>query len=143
MPRPAVKPQDRLRSVQACDSCKASKKRCDSKLPCLLCVRKGLVASCTYSSQGKRSRRRRQSSTRIGWPPSPQAQLRSSPGQQRQSQPSPLSYRSVHEEGANHGSVRDEGAGHAAPDLPDSSPSAQRPVMLTSASGEKGKTMAG
>jgi hypothetical protein len=50
MPRPKVKPQDRRRASKACDACKASKKRCDARLPCLLCVKKGVGSSCSYSA---------------------------------------------------------------------------------------------
>jgi len=48
MPRPKVRPADRQRAAKACTFCKASKKRCDANLPCLLCVQKGRAASCTY-----------------------------------------------------------------------------------------------
>lgn len=49
MPRPKVKPQDRQRSIRACDTCKASKKRCDANQPCRLCLKKGTQDTCTYS----------------------------------------------------------------------------------------------
>lgn len=58
MPRPKVKPQDRQRSVRACDACKASKKRCDAIQPCRLCLKKGTQDTCTYTptARDKRSR---------------------------------------------------------------------------------------
>ncbi|KAF3760702.1 hypothetical protein M406DRAFT_63880 [Cryphonectria parasitica EP155] len=58
MPRPKVRPQDRQRSVKACDACKASKKRCDANQPCRLCLKKGTQDTCTYTptARGKRSR---------------------------------------------------------------------------------------
>lgn len=54
MPRPKVKPQDRVRSVRACDACKISKKRCDGALPCILCSRKGLARTCAYTAPRRR-----------------------------------------------------------------------------------------
>lgn len=64
MPRPKVKPQDRQRSVRACDACKASKKRCDANQPCRLCLKKGTQNTCTYTptARDKRSRPPRQQS---------------------------------------------------------------------------------
>lgn len=58
MPRPKVKPQDRQRSVRACDACKASKKRCDANQPCRLCLKKGTQDTCTYTptARDKKSR---------------------------------------------------------------------------------------
>lgn len=63
MPRPKVKPQDRQRSARACDACKASKKRCDANEPCLLCIRKGTQDSCTFTPS-PRDRRSLRSSSR-------------------------------------------------------------------------------
>lgn len=48
MPRPKVKDQDRQRAPNACVPCKYSKIRCDAKLPCGTCQRKGRVAVCQY-----------------------------------------------------------------------------------------------
>ncbi|KAL1841482.1 hypothetical protein VTK73DRAFT_3479 [Phialemonium thermophilum] len=56
MPRPRVKPHDRLRSARACDTCKSSKKRCDGALPCNLCSRKGLADTCAYTAPSRRRR---------------------------------------------------------------------------------------
>lgn len=58
MPRPKVRPEDRKRSCKACVSCKASKIRCDSRLPCATCVRRGQSASCVYSGTDHRRRPR-------------------------------------------------------------------------------------
>lgn len=58
MPRPKVKPQDRQRSVRACDTCKASKKRCDANQPCRLCLKKGTQDSCTYTPTARDRRTR-------------------------------------------------------------------------------------
>ena len=48
MPRPKVRDQDRQRAPTACVPCKHSKIRCDAKLPCGTCQRKGRVAACQY-----------------------------------------------------------------------------------------------
>lgn len=64
MPRAKVKPQDRQRSVKACDACKASKKRCDAHQPCRLCLKKGTPDTCNYTPTS-RDRRRRQSQSDI------------------------------------------------------------------------------
>lgn len=50
MPRRPVKPQDRQRVVRACDSCKASKKRCDGMQPCNACEKKGHNDLCRYTA---------------------------------------------------------------------------------------------
>lgn len=63
MPRPKVKPQDRQRSIRACDTCKASKKRCDANQPCRLCLKKGTQDSCVYSPTTRDRRRRHSQST--------------------------------------------------------------------------------
>lgn len=55
MPRPRVRPEDRRRSVRACEACRLSRKRCDSQLPCALCSDKGLGAQCHYRQSGARS----------------------------------------------------------------------------------------
>lgn len=54
MPRPRVQPQDRLRSVRACDPCNASKKRCDSNLPCRQCSQRGHAITCVYTRPDQR-----------------------------------------------------------------------------------------
>ncbi|TLS27423.1 hypothetical protein PpBr36_04239 [Pyricularia pennisetigena] len=48
MPRPPVRPEDRQRVARACQTCKASKKRCDGIRPCGSCSRKGLGEICRY-----------------------------------------------------------------------------------------------
>ncbi|KAH7130918.1 hypothetical protein EDB81DRAFT_871384 [Dactylonectria macrodidyma] len=50
MTRPKVRAEDRKRSARACGACKASKKRCDSKLPCSTCVKKGAADLCNFST---------------------------------------------------------------------------------------------
>lgn len=57
MPRPKVRPEDRKRSCKACVSCKASKIRCDSRLPCATCVRRGQSAACVYTGTDRRRTR--------------------------------------------------------------------------------------
>ncbi|KAK9771621.1 putative Zn(2)-C6 fungal-type domain-containing protein [Seiridium cardinale] len=56
MPRPKVRPEDRQRSSRACNSCKASKIRCDSQLPCSACLRRKRASSCTYRDIDRRRR---------------------------------------------------------------------------------------
>lgn len=51
MPRPRVRPEQRQRSSKACNSCRASKIRCDAQLPCASCIRRDRPGSCTYPSQ--------------------------------------------------------------------------------------------
>ncbi|KAM0263903.1 hypothetical protein ACHAQJ_000938 [Trichoderma viride] len=51
MPRHRVRAEDRKRSVRACEACRLSRKRCDSRLPCSSCSRKGL--SCAYGDKTK------------------------------------------------------------------------------------------
>lgn len=50
MPRRPVNPRDRQRVIQACDSCRISKKRCDGRLPCNVCTRKKNDGSCHYKA---------------------------------------------------------------------------------------------
>lgn len=57
MPRPKIRPEDRKRSCKACVSCKASKIRCDSRLPCATCVRRGQSAACVYTGTDRRRTR--------------------------------------------------------------------------------------
>ncbi|KAH8682636.1 hypothetical protein BX600DRAFT_506210 [Xylariales sp. PMI_506] len=58
MPRRLVGPETRLRTAQACDTCKSAKKRCDGNQPCNTCWRKGLSSSCRYATARRRHRRR-------------------------------------------------------------------------------------
>ncbi|KAL7947634.1 hypothetical protein V8C42DRAFT_318335 [Trichoderma barbatum] len=64
MPRHRVRIEDRKRSVRACEACRLSRKRCDSRLPCSSCSRKGLDASCVYGDRAKPSPPNRISSSR-------------------------------------------------------------------------------
>lgn len=106
MPRPKVKPQDRQRSARACDTCKASKKRCDANQPCRLCLKKGTQDTCTYTptrrdrrsrhslsevSQGQEQEQERSLALLIGTTagdsaPSPAAHAHAQPHQQQQQQ---------------------------------------------------------
>ncbi|KAK6085228.1 C6 transcription factor [Seiridium cupressi] len=56
MPRPRVRPEDRQRSSRACNSCKASKIRCNSQIPCSACLRRKRASSCTYTDIDRRRR---------------------------------------------------------------------------------------
>lgn len=58
MPRAKVKPEDRQRVERACQSCKASKKRCDGQEPCALCAKQNKADACTYGAASARSARR-------------------------------------------------------------------------------------
>ncbi|RMZ88591.1 hypothetical protein DV736_g4185, partial [Chaetothyriales sp. CBS 134916] len=49
MPRPKVTPENRIRGVQACTVCRASKKRCNGETPCSNCHRRGLDEKCTFT----------------------------------------------------------------------------------------------
>lgn len=55
MPRPRVPPENRIRAYRACDPCKASKTRCDSKLPCAACNKPSRMVHCAYSSNSASS----------------------------------------------------------------------------------------
>ncbi|OKL55458.1 hypothetical protein UA08_09281 [Talaromyces atroroseus] len=57
MPRPKVRPEDRLRAPRACLACKASKIRCDAQRPCASCVRRKHPDACVYSGVDGRRRR--------------------------------------------------------------------------------------
>ena len=48
MPRPRIRPENRQRAYKACSSCKALKKRCDSQMPCAMCVRRNCASTCSY-----------------------------------------------------------------------------------------------
>ncbi|KAJ5580013.1 uncharacterized protein N7459_005998 [Penicillium hispanicum] len=57
MPRPKVRPENRLRSSRACDLCKASKIRCDARIPCAACVKRNRPNDCNYGiSRSRRAR---------------------------------------------------------------------------------------
>lgn len=57
MPRPKVRPEDRQRSSLACNSCKVSKIRCDSLVPCTACTRRKKASTCTYTDVDRRRNR--------------------------------------------------------------------------------------
>lgn len=56
MPRPPVPPEQRQRVSKACDICKASKRRCDARLPCSACVKRNATDACSYSQPGRQKR---------------------------------------------------------------------------------------
>lgn len=112
MPRPRVQPQDRLRSVRACDVCKASKKRCDSQLPCRACSERNEASNCTYSHPV----RRRASQRVVAAPPVPSPPSR---GRSRSRAFPTWSSRVTSSDGTGSSYV-------------------QQPVMVSSSSGEQG-----
>ncbi|KAH8645467.1 hypothetical protein BX600DRAFT_478165 [Xylariales sp. PMI_506] len=125
MPRPRVKPEDRRRSVKACNACKHLKKRCDSRTPCSPCLRKGIAESCQYSDQPSR---RRASDITVSHPlRSPRKyEHHSDSAHSRLSPPKERALQQVTE-------VLDESQ-----DTRDSTPYVgQKPVMLYSSTGEK------
>lgn len=150
MPRPKVKPQDRQRSARACDTCKASKKRCDANQPCRLCVKKGTQDTCTYTPT-RRERRSRHSQSEV----SHENSLAPVTAGDSAAQPRPIldvsSQRprahfaeqpSASQDPQSHQDV-DEDAESETDYIPDSRNSVerttrQRPVLLYSSSGDKG-----
>ncbi|TLD24118.1 hypothetical protein PspLS_06386 [Pyricularia sp. CBS 133598] len=66
MPRPPVRPEDRQRVARACQTCKASKKRCDGVQPCGSCSKKGLGDICRYvpGRRGSSHKSRRSAASR-------------------------------------------------------------------------------
>lgn len=65
MPRPKVHPANRRRAAEACNFCRASKKRCSATVPCTACERRGIGASCflTHKPRGHRGLSSRSSAT--------------------------------------------------------------------------------
>ncbi|KAL7802056.1 hypothetical protein V8C44DRAFT_362499 [Trichoderma aethiopicum] len=57
MPRPKVHPSQRQRAAEACNFCRASKKRCSATVPCTACQRRGIGDSChlTHRPRGSRA----------------------------------------------------------------------------------------
>lgn len=57
MPRPKVHPSQRQRAAEACNFCRASKKRCSATVPCTACQRRGIGDSChlTHRPRGFRA----------------------------------------------------------------------------------------
>lgn len=156
MPRPKVKPQDRQRSVRACDACKASKKRCDANQPCRLCLKKGTQDTCTYTptARDKRSRPSLQQSNTATTATSSYPKRTSVAAEN-----SPTDFRSIltgstqrsrhHFDDRAFSQQQDEGIQDAEEDAdsdteenPESrnsvETSTQKPVMLSSSSGDKG-----
>lgn len=58
MPRPKVHPSQRQRAAEACNFCRASKKRCSATVPCTACQRRGIGASCFLTHQPRGSRKK-------------------------------------------------------------------------------------
>ncbi|KAL6876872.1 hypothetical protein J3F83DRAFT_727362 [Trichoderma novae-zelandiae] len=56
MPRPKVHPSQRQRAAEACNFCRASKKRCSATVPCTACQRRGIGDSCYLTHQPRGSR---------------------------------------------------------------------------------------
>lgn len=157
MPRPKVKPQDRQRSVRACDACKASKKRCDANQPCRLCLKKGTQDTCTYTptARDKRSRHLVQqsdtASTAAGSHPKnvPSDAVDNSPTDFRSILTGSSQRSKHHFDERVFSEQQEDDAPHADEDVdseteenPESrnsvERSTQKPVMLSSSSGDKG-----
>ncbi|KAI1336032.1 hypothetical protein F5Y15DRAFT_395765 [Xylariaceae sp. FL0016] len=49
MARRKVPPDQRQRAAEACNFCRASKKRCSATVPCTQCLRRGIEDSCRFS----------------------------------------------------------------------------------------------
>lgn len=57
MPRPKVLPSQRQRAAEACNFCRASKKRCSATVPCTACQRRGIGDSCYLTHRPRGSRK--------------------------------------------------------------------------------------
>ncbi|EHK21085.1 uncharacterized protein TRIVIDRAFT_153210 [Trichoderma virens Gv29-8] len=57
MPRPKVHPSQRQRAAEACNFCRASKKRCSATVPCTACQRRGIGDSCYLTHRPRGSRK--------------------------------------------------------------------------------------
>lgn len=57
MPRPRVHPSQRQRAAEACNFCRASKKRCSATVPCTACTKRGIESSCYLTHKPWGSRR--------------------------------------------------------------------------------------
>lgn len=141
MPRPKVKPQDRQRSARACDSCKASKKRCDANQPCRLCIKKGTQDSCTFTPtpRDRRSRHTRSTSQIASFATDPST-LSTDRRSIQSTQPQSSTQSNVPLNGQAGGS--DEESDSETDDIEDGrgciEKRAQRPVMLDNSNGDKG-----
>jgi hypothetical protein len=60
MPRPKVHPSQRQRAAEACNFCRASKKRCSATVPCTACKKRGIEASCYLTHKPWGTRRTRE-----------------------------------------------------------------------------------
>ena len=56
MTRPKLHPHNRKRVAEACNFCRASKKRCSGTVPCAICVRRGIAESCVLALRPRRFR---------------------------------------------------------------------------------------
>lgn len=148
MPRRPVNPRDRQRVIQACDLCRISKKRCDGRLPCNVCIKKNNDASCHYKA-GRRECPTSRNNTNDVLTPNPQVALKNrsniggilSPNSSwgvREPSSEPL-------ENAGNFSCSAAGQQLSSSGLDDDTRSSgdeqteQPPVMLSSTSGEKGQ----
>lgn len=139
MPRPKVKPQDRQRSARACDSCKASKKRCDANQPCRLCIKKGTQDKCTFTPtpRDRRTRHTRSASQAVSFAAAPSLSTdhRST---QSQTQSSIRAFAPLDGQAGGN----DEDSDSETDDIDDGrgciEKRAQRPVMLDNSNGDKG-----
>lgn len=59
MPRPRVQPRNRKRVIQACSTCRYSKKRCSGTAPCSECQKRGLSTTCVLPFHPQRSQKSR------------------------------------------------------------------------------------
>lgn len=60
MPRPKVPASQRQRAAEACNFCRASKKRCSATVPCTACKKRGIEASCYLTHKPWGTRRTRE-----------------------------------------------------------------------------------
>jgi hypothetical protein len=133
MPRPKVRPEDRRRSVRACDTCKHLKKRCDSLLPCTPCTKKGISESCEYSEKTRR---------RLERPYSPPQQRSVHKRESRAGSASSHAPSSSAPQANNEPTVFEDTRDNTRANTRENTPApyvGQKPVMLFSSTGEKGK----
>ncbi|KAF3009225.1 hypothetical protein E8E14_008584 [Neopestalotiopsis sp. 37M] len=131
MPRPKVRPEDRRRSVRACDTCKHLKKRCDSLLPCTPCTKKGISESCEYSEKTRR---------RLERPYSPPQQRSVHKRESRAGSASSHAPSSSAPQANNEPTVFEDTRDNTRANTRENTPApyvGQKPVMLFSSTGEK------
>lgn len=133
MPRPRVKPEDRRRSVRACDTCKHLKKRCDSLIPCTPCTKKGISESCEYSEKTRRSLYRPLLPPQI-----PRQKQESRTGGPVLSLPQSSNIQQRSHESTSFEDTRDNTRDNTRENTP-APYGGQKPVMLFSSAGEKGE----